>query len=179
MLCRGLPLAVSWHSPDRIVGVSQCTLGRVAVHARPCCNARQAVSQRTPSRVATHIRPCHSARPAVSQLTSGRIARRVVAHTPSASYRGALMRRIAALACCIVTQSRPLNHDTIFVPRPTPSQAPRARAAARPCAPLSVSWPFSRPYRKRARPCRSRVLARNAHPCSPASCYVTVQFAIS
>ena len=57
--CRGLPLDVSWPSPDRIVGLSQHTPGCVAAHAwsyRALCRARRVAAPAR--RVASQARPC-------------------------------------------------------------------------------------------------------------------------
>ena len=95
--CRGLPPVVSQPVSGHVTGDSLCD-------TRPCHRPLPITIQnfyRDPSPCCTHIAP------RVTRSAASVVAPSVVSWRIAVSYRGALMRRIAALVRCIMTQSRP------------------------------------------------------------------------
>ena len=135
--CRRHPPAVSLRARARWHAVSQ-RLG-LPCRSLPACNTKIVSRHRAPAPCAPRALQC------MSQLL--------------ASYRGALLRRIAALLRCIATQRSPPS-ATIqnFVSRPSASQAVRALPA--------VSW--------RTTASHYAPLRATASPCAPVRCILSL-----
>ena len=129
---------VSCHRPSPAISWPSSRPCRSA--HRPCRALCHALCRSAPARAATrriagllgcsaasyrNTTPCHRPLPVTIQNLyrdpspcrahiARRVARSAARVTAPAPYRGSLLRRIATLAGCITTQSRPLSHDTKF-----------------------------------------------------------------
>ena len=104
--CRGAPRPYRGPLPGRVTSA-------------PCCVAAR--TQALAQRVAASLLAIQKLYRDIEHLLHAPRARCRACRSAPAPCRRALLRRIAALLRCIVTQRSPLHHDTEFVSRLTPN----------------------------------------------------------